>query len=147
MSLILVLNESFLSIKSSKLCDYIVIAPCPLVPGLGAAGFRALQAFSSLSRSPSCILSSLSFHYLSLSWLSSLFSNCSFSAPLPAPGLFPQSFILHSHIVQIPQGTSSKPKTPMSSILYVEDPYLHLQAALSAELQNWTPNIFNHRCL
>lgn len=146
MSLILVLNESFLSIKSSKLCDYIVIAPCPLVPGLGAAGFRALQAFSSLSRSPSCILSSLSFHYLSLSWLSSLFSNCS-SAPLPAPGLFPQSFVLHSHIVQIPQGTSSKPKTPMSSILYVEDPYLHLQAALSAELQNWTPNIFNHRCL
>lgn len=147
MSLILVLNESFLAIKSSKLCDYIVIAPCPLVPGLGAAGFRALQAFSSLSRSPSCILSSLSFHYLSLSWLSSLFSNCSYSAPLPAPGLLTQSFVLHSHIVQIPQGTSSKPKTPMSSILYVEDPYLHLQAALSAELQNWTPNIFNHTCL
>lgn len=33
--LILVLNESFPSIKSNKLCDYIVIAPCPLVPGLG----------------------------------------------------------------------------------------------------------------
>lgn len=81
--LILVLNESFLYIKSHPLCSSRVIALCPQVPGLGLQDLGP----SLFVTQPLLALSLLSASTTSLFPGSLLISTCSFLVPLPAPGL------------------------------------------------------------